>query len=257
MVVRRIREHVAEHNWFAVGIDLAIVVAGVFLGTQVSNWNQARLEIEQGRDYRQRLIRELDFNVRQYAEQEHYYGQARAHGLAAVAALEGRARPSPHDLLVDAYQLSQIDTTSPKTYIYDEMVNSGLVSRLGDDGIEELASDYYVNVASTDRIIKEVLPYRTLIRQTIPFGIQSAIRDACGDQLVMFGQRVVGVTLPDRCDVALVPAAAERAAQAILSNRAMLTEMTRYVASVDEKLDVLKTNRVMTRQFIDRLEKGR
>ena len=33
MVVRRIRDHVATHNWFAVAIDLAIVVVGVFLGT--------------------------------------------------------------------------------------------------------------------------------------------------------------------------------------------------------------------------------
>ena len=31
MIVRRIREHVAHHNWFAVGIDLAIVIVGVFL----------------------------------------------------------------------------------------------------------------------------------------------------------------------------------------------------------------------------------
>ena len=32
MVFRRIREHVAAQNWFAVGIDLAIVFIGVFLG---------------------------------------------------------------------------------------------------------------------------------------------------------------------------------------------------------------------------------
>ena len=41
-MIRRIREHVAHHNWFAVAIDLAIVVIGVFLGTQASNWNQTR-----------------------------------------------------------------------------------------------------------------------------------------------------------------------------------------------------------------------
>ena len=44
MVVRRIREHVATHNWFAVSVDLLIVVAGVFLGIQASNWNEARIE---------------------------------------------------------------------------------------------------------------------------------------------------------------------------------------------------------------------
>jgi hypothetical protein len=32
MVIRRIREHVATHNWFAVAVDLGIVVIGVFIG---------------------------------------------------------------------------------------------------------------------------------------------------------------------------------------------------------------------------------
>ena len=129
MVIRRIREHVTTHNWFAVAVDVVIVLLGVFLGTQMSNWNEGRLEAKQGREYRQRLIRELDFNARQYAEQKHYYSQVLKHGLAAVAVLEGRSNPPARDFLIDAYQLSQIDTTSPKTYIYDEMVSAGLVSR--------------------------------------------------------------------------------------------------------------------------------
>ena len=44
MVIRRIREHVATHNWFAVSVDLAIVVAGVFLGTEATSWNEDRAE---------------------------------------------------------------------------------------------------------------------------------------------------------------------------------------------------------------------
>jgi hypothetical protein len=41
MIPRRIAEHVKAHNWFAVAIDFAIVVVGVFVGLQVSNWNEA------------------------------------------------------------------------------------------------------------------------------------------------------------------------------------------------------------------------
>ena len=32
MAVRRFRDHIIAHNWFAVGIDVAVVVLGVFLG---------------------------------------------------------------------------------------------------------------------------------------------------------------------------------------------------------------------------------
>lgn len=47
MVVRRILEHVVAHNWFAVGVDLLIVVVGVVIGMQVTNWNTRRIEHDQ------------------------------------------------------------------------------------------------------------------------------------------------------------------------------------------------------------------
>jgi hypothetical protein len=62
MVIRRIREHVTTHNWFAVGIDVVIVIVGVFLGTQANNWNEARSHREEGRSYRARLIDDLRTN---------------------------------------------------------------------------------------------------------------------------------------------------------------------------------------------------
>jgi hypothetical protein len=39
MLLRRMTQHVTDQNWFAVGLDFVIVVAGVFLGIQIGNWN--------------------------------------------------------------------------------------------------------------------------------------------------------------------------------------------------------------------------
>jgi len=39
MLLRRVTQHVREQNWTAVAIDSSIVVIGVFIGIQVSNWN--------------------------------------------------------------------------------------------------------------------------------------------------------------------------------------------------------------------------
>lgn len=250
MVIRRIRDHVATHNWFAVSIDFVIVVAGIVIGTQVNNWNQARIETSQGRDYRQRLIQELDFNRLQFEQQRRYYRTVLNHGMEAIAAVERRSNPSATEFLIDAYQLSQIDTTPPKSYVYNEMVSSGLVSRLGAEEIQEAASDYYLGVVASSGIIGEMYPYRTTIRQVIPFGIQSAIRKSCGDQLVFERNRVVGVKLSDRCTVSVTVAEAEQAAQAVMTRPGMRDEMTRYLASVGEKLDVLGTNIAMTRRFM-------
>ena len=42
MLLRRVIEHVREQHWTAIAIDFVIVVAGVFVGIQVANWNEAR-----------------------------------------------------------------------------------------------------------------------------------------------------------------------------------------------------------------------
>ncbi len=44
MLLRRITEHVKAQNWTAVGLDFVIVVVGVFIGIQVSNWNETRVD---------------------------------------------------------------------------------------------------------------------------------------------------------------------------------------------------------------------
>ena len=41
MLLRRIKTHIQNENWFAVLIDFLIIVMGVFVGLQISNWNDS------------------------------------------------------------------------------------------------------------------------------------------------------------------------------------------------------------------------
>jgi hypothetical protein len=47
MILRRVIEHVKAQHWTAVGLDFVIVVVGVFIGIQVSNWNGGRVELRE------------------------------------------------------------------------------------------------------------------------------------------------------------------------------------------------------------------
>lgn len=42
MITGRIARHIKAQNWTAVLLDLLIVILGVFIGLQVSNWNNER-----------------------------------------------------------------------------------------------------------------------------------------------------------------------------------------------------------------------
>jgi hypothetical protein len=254
MVVRRIREHVATHNWFAVTVDLVIVIAGVFLGTQVNNWNESRIEARQAENYRRRLLQELDFNRRQYVAQVAYFESVMRYGERAVAEMDDLS-VDPRGFVIDAFQLTQVDQAPGKSYIYQEMVSGGFVSGLGDERMQNLASDYYLNVSLANGLVDKLYPYRDLVRGLVPINVQRAIGQTCGDLPVMHDGRLVGLALRDKCAVEIEPDQARRIAAAIRSAPNMRTLMTRYIATIDEKLGTLRFNVGETETLVRELQR--
>ena len=66
MILRRFTKHVSDQNWFAVGLDVLVVITGIFLGMQVTEWNEDRKAIGKERYYVDRLIAELEGNATEY-----------------------------------------------------------------------------------------------------------------------------------------------------------------------------------------------
>lgn len=49
MILRRFTKHITDQNWFAVSLDVIVVVVGIFLGMMVTDWNdQRQLRGEEG-----------------------------------------------------------------------------------------------------------------------------------------------------------------------------------------------------------------
>ena len=42
MILRRLAQNLRQQNWTAIWIEFVLLVVGVFLGIQVSNWNEER-----------------------------------------------------------------------------------------------------------------------------------------------------------------------------------------------------------------------
>ncbi len=59
MILRRVIKHFREQEWTAIFLDFLIVVVGVFVGLQVQNWNELRLEHRLERQYLERLRDDL------------------------------------------------------------------------------------------------------------------------------------------------------------------------------------------------------
>ncbi len=60
MILRRLSQSLKEQNWTAIWIEFVLLVAGVFLGIQVANWNEGLRDEQREHAYLLRISAELD-----------------------------------------------------------------------------------------------------------------------------------------------------------------------------------------------------
>ena len=235
MVIRRIREHVATHNWFAVGIDLAIVVVGVFLGTQANNWNEARLERAAAAESLREITDDLKNNEADMASRKAYYGAVRKHAIAALAGLEAADTPRSEAFLVDAYQASHVWARPLVRAGYDEMTSAGLSRSVGDRETRARLTTFYTQIRQFDVTALSSTSYRERLRRTMPHTVQAAIRGRCIERVTTLPGGLQVAALPDRCSVGLDRATIE-SATARLETADLYEDLTRHIVDLDQKL---------------------
>ena len=260
MVIRRIRDHVAEHNWFAVAVDVGIVVLGVFLGTQVNNWNEERQDIQQGHDYRLRLIDDLGDNAQDMADRRNYYSAVRDHAKRALAALTAPGTSTEAKFLIDAYEASQITPRKTKRFTYDEMIARGALQWVGDAKLREQISNYYIGVETGGVAFNAVPPYREHIREVMPIEAQDAVRRDGPQQVYFTAEGAVQARLAQNCTtLRLDPATAAAAAATVRAEPGLQKDLTRLIADHNVKIglvDVMVGHRARLRALILAADKG-
>ncbi len=63
MILRRLTKNVKDQNWFAVVLDFVIVVLGILIAFQITNWSTAREERRVYDEAFERLVTELNRNL--------------------------------------------------------------------------------------------------------------------------------------------------------------------------------------------------
>jgi hypothetical protein len=143
MILQRVTAHLRRQDWTAIALDLLIVILGVFIGMQVSNWNEARSERARERTYLKRLHVDFAANVKtlqSYVEARRREGQT----LADLAfAIRGQAKPPTNDALQGPLcRWGATALPDLRQGTYDELVSSGGLSLLRDERLRILLADY-------------------------------------------------------------------------------------------------------------------
>lgn len=142
---RRWSDRARHQNWFAVIIDFAIVVVGVFLGIQSANWNESRKERAEERRYYAQIIDDLraDQEALQTARQ-------RASDLDAAAENTLRAMQSgippgvtPGQFALNIHYAGYLYIPRTDRRSYDELISTGNLGLLRSEKAKAAIADYY------------------------------------------------------------------------------------------------------------------
>ena len=182
MRIRRITAHLKEQNWIAVFLDFVIVVIGVFVGLQVSNWNEARHDAVRGEEYLQRIHSDLTTDVAALDRRSVFWGKVVDYGAAALDFAEnGKLRNgSAWETLLAYYQASQIWPYATSNGTYQELIAAGDLSLVSNSDLRGSLADYYVTGSQRLARRVSVIPaYREEIRGLTPMGVQRQIWAHC------------------------------------------------------------------------------
>lgn len=137
MLLRRVAGHVRGQNWTAVGIDFMIVVVGVFIGIQVSNWNEERQENAGRQLYRAQLIGDLEqIEKRANRDVELYAGRVLATSRVLGVLRSSRGAPDdPEQFERDLLTVGRASAPIPRSPTVVELISSG---RMGAMAAHEL-----------------------------------------------------------------------------------------------------------------------
>lgn len=178
-LVRRLR----AHDWIAVAIEVVIVVAGVFIALQVSNWNEERKDARRGDDYLGRLRDELHADVVMIARMTEFRRSVQAEGRAALAHAETGVllEDSAWKTLRAYYQASQIWPYRKPAVTFEEIRSSGDLALIRDAALRaRIAAHYSDNAGSGIAEVLQYLPaYRETVRGATPWAVQDYIWKNC------------------------------------------------------------------------------
>jgi hypothetical protein len=114
MILRSVTKHVNDQNWFAVLLDLLIVVFGVFIGIQVSNWNDKFNGDKKAKLLLQRLVLDLKFEDEALSNLLDYQTIVKNYAITAIDGFNGVESVNDEQFVISAYQASQVNL--PNSY---------------------------------------------------------------------------------------------------------------------------------------------
>ena len=251
MLLRRIKQHVQNENWFAVFVDFVIVVVGVYVGIEVANWNEQRQEEQRGQQYLQRIKADLESDLLTIANRQNFWNQVLSHGHGAIAHAETGilVSDSAAKTVLAYFQASQVAPYQAVNVTYEEMVAAGDLHLIGSSRLRAEFAEYFVNATDLQEthLFRHIPEYREVVRGLIPYDLQDYIWTNC-HRAVDNSQELI------ECDLPIDEVAAAELLARLVEDDDVVRELRFWIGHLKVASNVISINRAKIAELIEQVD---
>lgn len=145
MIIKRTAQAIRRQDWFAVFVEILVVIVGLMLAFQLDRWWEQRGDRAQEGQYIQRLIADVEADIEglEFALELQTIRLDMAELLMAVVAEPEEASRRPVEFLGAVSQSTYIYTPIPTSHTFDDLRSTGNMRLLRNTDFKNLLHDYY------------------------------------------------------------------------------------------------------------------
>ena len=249
MILRRFAQALKEQNWTSIAIEFVLLVLGVFLGIQVANWNEARVEDAKARAYLARVHGNFASDLQSIERREMFWRQVIGHGKHAIRYAETGelVEGSAWKTVLAFYQSSQLWQWVTSDSTYQEMRSGGELGLIRDQGLRDALSQYYLENGSGTAYLFMLQPeYRKIVRGLTPSVVADHIWAKCWQQPNPSEQYLLN------CDSPVSEAQAQAVLAGYLEDPGLLKELRFWVANQGVALNLIQNYNPLLKDMLAR-----
>lgn len=194
MIVKRLAHAIARQDWFAVFVEIFVVIVGLMLAFQLDRWWEAQGDRTQEAAYVERLISdiEIDIEALELSVELQTVRRDMADLLIAVAADPLAAEDRPVEFLGAILQSTFLYTPIPTAHTFEDLRSTGNMGLLQNPDIKHLLYDYH-GYHANQRMFDAIWFEKELHHLKLASGISSHEQDRfIHDTWFYFGPEDIG-----------------------------------------------------------------
>jgi len=163
VILERLMKHLREQNWTAVAIEFVIVVVGVVIGFQVTDWKESRKERRQEHTYLVRLLSDMDRSIENLTREVDTQAEWYERGSQALFAIVNNDRSAMPDEKTGFSLLAatRLSTSSPLMATINELIGGGNLNLIRNPELRAAISEAEATIVSLQAYIDILVQYES------------------------------------------------------------------------------------------------